>query len=69
MSMRFEEVKLVLTGYGYTHRQPRGGGSHHLFRRPGRNHISVPVAGGHVKRLYLKIILVEIEDDKGDDDE
>ena len=33
--MRFEELKKILIRYGYTDNNPRGGSSHHTFRKPG----------------------------------
>ena len=32
--VRFEELKRILEGYGYTSRKPSGGSSHWTFRKP-----------------------------------
>ena len=53
-TMRFSEVKLIIESHGYDHHQPRGGSSHNIFRKPGREPISIPVHNNLVKRFYLK---------------
>ncbi len=68
-TMRFAEVRSIIESHGYTHHQPRGGGSHHIFRKPGEAHISVPVHGDHVKRIYLKDVARKLGLMKETDDE
>jgi len=67
--MRFSEVRLIIESHGYTHHQPRGGGSHHIFRKAGADLISVPVHDNQVKRIYLKDVVKKLSLTQEDDDE
>ena len=40
--MRFLELKKVLESYGYVMSSPKSGSSHHTFRKPGCNPITIP---------------------------
>ena len=40
--MRFLELKKVLESYGYVMSSPKTGSSHHTFRKPGCNPITIP---------------------------
>jgi hypothetical protein len=47
-SIRFEEIDLILTSYGFTRRQPSGGSSHYIpptASRRGRSSIITAIAG------------------------
>lgn len=61
--LRFEEVKRVLEFYGYEMRQPRGGSSHCIFRKPGRYPITIP-SHEPIKKVYVELVrdIVEMED-------
>jgi len=41
-NVEFNDLKRLLEGFGFECRQPRGGSSHYVFRRPQTYPISVP---------------------------
>jgi predicted RNA binding protein YcfA (HicA-like mRNA interferase family) len=67
-TLRFSSVKLIIESHGYAHHQPSGG-SHHIFRKPGHDLISIPVHGNRVKRVYLKDVAKKLGFVEDDDDE
>jgi predicted RNA binding protein YcfA (HicA-like mRNA interferase family) len=67
-TMRFSEVQLIIESHGFTHHQPHGGSSHHIFRKPGSELISIPVHGNQVKRIYLKDVAKKLNLAQEDDD-
>ena len=40
--LRFEDLCKALEKMGYTARQPKGGGSHYTFRKPGCMPVTIP---------------------------
>lgn len=41
-NVEYNDLKRLLEGFGFECRQPRGGSSHYVFRRPNTNPITVP---------------------------
>lgn len=68
-TMRFSDVKTIVEAFGYTHHQPRSGGSYHIFRKPGSELISIPVHDKRVKRIYLKDVSRKLGLVEGSSDE
>ena len=52
--IRFSEVRKMLEAKGY--RVARINGSHHIFTKPGCQHVSIPVHHGKVKPAYVRKI-------------
>lgn len=52
----FNDLCRLLEGFGYECRQPRGGSSHYIFRRPGSMPISVP-RNKPVNRKYVEQVI------------
>lgn len=52
----FNELCRLLEGFGYECRQPRGGSSHYIFRKPGSMPISVP-RNKPVNRKYVEQVI------------
>lgn len=61
--MRFLELKKVLESYGYVMSSPKSGSSHHTFRKPGCNPITIP---NHepIKVVYVKMVKEIIESEQ-----
>ncbi len=53
--MRFEELKKILIHYRYTDNNPRGGSSHHTFRKPGYAPLTIP-AHIPIKKIYVRMV-------------
>ncbi len=49
--VRFQEVEKLLVAGGYELKRIRG--SHHIFAKPGRQPLSIPVHRGKVKYGYV----------------
>jgi predicted RNA binding protein YcfA (HicA-like mRNA interferase family) len=62
--VRFEEIDRLLRLSGWRLNNVRG--SHHVYRSPQGNHLSIPRAGGIVKVAYVRMVLAETKED-GDD--
>lgn len=62
--MRFEELRKILLAYGYTESIPRGGSSHHTFRKKGRMPITIPVHG-RIKMDYVEMVRDMVEEEGG----
>ena len=60
--LRYEELKRVLEEYGYTVKQPKSGGSHYTFRKPGCMPITIP-KHEPIKKVYVEMVkeIVECE--------
>ena len=60
---RFLELKKVLENYGYMMSSPKTGSSHHTFRKPGCNPITIP---NHepIKIVYVKMVKEIIESEQ-----
>jgi predicted RNA binding protein YcfA (HicA-like mRNA interferase family) len=52
--MRFAEVRRLLEAKGY--QLARINDSHHIFTKPGAEHVSIPVHHGKVKPVYVRKI-------------
>jgi len=52
----FDELRRLLEGFGFECRQPRGGSSHYIFRKPGNMPISVP-KDKPVNRKYVTQVI------------
>lgn len=59
--MRFDELKKVLEKYGYICEQPRGGGSHCIFRKEGCEPITIP-KHNPIKRVYVEMVKEVVEE-------
>lgn len=59
----FDELRRLLEGFGYECRQPRGGSSHFIFRKPGSMPISVPKDKPVNKKYVTQVIdLLNLEE-------
>lgn len=58
--MRFDELRKVLEGYGYTMHSPKGGNSHYTFRKPGKMPITIP-KHEPIKKVYVQMVKEVIE--------
>lgn len=67
--LRYEELKRVLEEYGYTVKQPKSGGSHYTFRKPGCMPITIP-KHEPIKKTYVEMVkeIVESERDRNEKD-
>lgn len=67
--LRYEELKRVLEEYGYTVKQPKSGGSHYTFRKPGCMPITIP-KHEPIKKVYVEMVkeVVESERDRNEED-
>lgn len=65
--VRFDELRRVLEGCGYTMYAPRGGSSHFTFRKPGCAPVTVP-KHEPIKRAYVEIVR-DIVESEGINDE
>ena len=54
-SLRFEDLAKALTRRGYEMSQPRGGSSHHTFRKPGCTPITIP-KHQPLNRAYIDLV-------------
>lgn len=53
-NITFEDLNRLLEGLGFACRQPKGGSSHYIFRKPGLPfHFSIPKAKP-VNKAYVK---------------
>ena len=67
--LRFDELRKVLEGYGYTMNAPKGGSSHCTFRKPGCMPITIP-KHEPIKKVYVEMVkrVVEREESKNEND-
>lgn len=65
--LRFEELRKVLEGCGYEMAQPSSGSSHYVFRKPGKNPITIP---RHIpiKKIYIELVREAVEEASHEDD-
>ena len=61
--LRFEEIKKVLEEYGYEMKRCGSAGSHCTFRKEGRDPLTIPKHGKHVKVIYVKLVKKAVEED------
>lgn len=59
-SVKFEELKKILTKYGYECTQPSGGSSHYTFRKNGTI-LTVPKHGAYVKEIYVRHVIAALD--------
>jgi len=64
-NLRFEELAKALERSGYAQSQSRGGGSHFVFRKIGRNPISLPKATP-MKRKYIEFVRTALLEDESE---
>ncbi len=62
----FREVEKLLKQAGYL--LARVNGSHHIFTKPGRQPLSIPVHRGKVKPFYVRQIEKLSDDSRGQQD-
>jgi predicted RNA binding protein YcfA (HicA-like mRNA interferase family) len=60
---RFAELRRLLESHGWE--LTRISGSHHVFTKPGKLPISIPVHRGKVKKVYVKKVQKIIEEEPG----
>lgn len=60
--MRFDELCRILESYGYTMTAPSGGGSHAVFRKKGKNPITIP-RHRSVKKIYIELVKEIVEEE------
>lgn len=58
--IRFDELRKVLEHLGYEMRSPRGGSSHHTFRKTGAPALTIP-KDDPVKIDYVRMVKAIIE--------
>lgn len=59
-NITFEDLSRLLEGLGFARRQPTGGSSHYIFRKPGLPfHFSVPKAKP-VNKTYVKEVIKKL---------
>lgn len=63
---RFRDVEKLLNGAGYA--LARINGSHHIFTKPDRQPVSIPVHRGKVKPFYVRQIQKLIDEERGKPD-
>ena len=61
--LRFSTVRTLLESNGWV--LTRTHGSHHVFTKPGRWPISLPVHRGKVKAIYVRKVQEIIEEQEG----
>ena len=59
--VRFADIKRIFESHGYELKRITG--SHHIFDKPGKGSIPIPVHHGKVKHVYLRKILKAFESD------
>lgn len=60
--MRFAELQKILEHYGYTMYSPKGGSSHYIFRKPGKNPITIP-KHEPIKKVYVEMVREVVEEE------
>lgn len=66
--VRFDELRKILEGYGYTMCSPRSGSSHYTFRKSGCQPITIP-KHEPIKRVYVEMVKQVIESEALSDEE
>ena len=65
-NMRFQEIRKILEGFGYSMSGPARGSSHKTFRKPGKNPITIP-QHEPIKRIYIIMVKEVIESEEADE--
>ncbi len=62
--VRFEDIDKLLREFGFEVKQPRGGSSHHIYRKDGYKPIVIPFKRPFVREFYVKdvIKILKLED-------
>ena len=69
-NLRFDDLVKALLRMGYTHSQPKGGSSHHIFRKAGCAPISLPKPKiMHMDIVYIRLVKKAISDYLNDGDD
>ena len=55
------KLKKILLALGYELRQPKGGSSHWIFFKAGRQPICIPKHSTYVKECYVKAVMDVLE--------
>ena len=58
--LRFDDLSKALLQMGYTIHQPRGGGSHYTFRKPGCMPITIP-KHSPMNMAYIELVAQAVE--------
>ena len=66
--MRFDELRRILESCGYTMSAPRSGSSHYIFRKPGRNPVTIPKREP-IKKVYVEMVREVVEMESADEDD
>ena len=61
--LRFDELKKILESMGYVDKNPKGGSSHHTFRKNGSMPITIP-KHNPIKRVYVEKVKEAIEEEQ-----
>jgi len=60
--LRFEELCRILESYGYSMTTPGGGSSHAVFRKKGKNPITIP-RHRPIKKIYIELVRDVVEEE------
>lgn len=60
--VRFAELQKVLESYGYVMNAPKSGSSHYVFRKLGKNPITIP-KHEPIKRVYVEMVRQVVEEE------
>ncbi len=60
--MRFHELRKVLEYYGYKMTAPKSGSSHFVFRKEGKNPITIP-RHEPIKKVYVEMVREIVEEE------
>lgn len=60
--LRFEDLAKALTRLGYTDDQPKGGSSHHIFRKPGCVPVTLPKQKPPMDKVYVELVAAAVRE-------
>lgn len=55
-NLRFEDLAKALAKIGYKENQPKGGSSHHTFRKPGCVPVTLPKKKPPMDKIYVELV-------------
>lgn len=61
-NLRFEDLAKALIRIGYTQSQPKGGSSHHTFRKPGCIPVTLPKKKPPMDKIYVDLVAAAIRE-------
>lgn len=61
-NLRFEDLAKALIKIGYTQSQPKGGSSHHTFRKPGCVPVTLPKKKPPMDKIYVDLVAAAIRE-------